>query len=91
MKFEWNSDKASSNLSKHGITFEEATTIFGDPLSLTIPDPLHSEKEDRYVTIGLSVNFRTLAVVHADCGETIRIISARIATRNEKLKYEEGI
>ncbi len=91
MRFEWDRDKAKSNVSKHGITFEEATTVFGDPLSLTIPDPLHSQAEDRFVTIGVSSRQRTLVVVHADRGDDVRIISARVATRRERKRYEEGI
>lgn len=91
MKFEWDENKAKSNLQKHGISFEEASTIFGDPLSLTIPDPLHSEHEERLVTIGLSIKFRILVVIHTERGDNIRIISARAATKREKQNYEEGI
>ena len=91
MKFEWGPDKAASNLRKHGVSFEEASTVFGDPLSRTIPDPLHSDDEDRRVIVGLSATLRTLVVVHADRGERIRIISARSTTRRERRDYEEGI
>jgi uncharacterized DUF497 family protein len=91
VKFEWDPIKAASNLGKHGVSFEEASTVFGDPLSRTIPDPLHSEEEDRCVMVGLSANMRTLVVVHSDRGESIRIISARPATRRERRNYEEGI
>jgi len=66
MRFEWNSSKAQFNFSKHGISFEEATTIFGDPLSLTSPDPDHSQEEARWITIGVSTNFKTIVVVHTD-------------------------
>lgn len=90
MRFEWDDTKAKSNLQKHAVSFEEASTVFGDPLSVTIYDPRHSQREDRFVTIGLSANMRTVVVVHADRGETIRIISARIATKREKQNYEEG-
>lgn len=90
LTFEWDERKASRNLGKHGISFDKASTVFGDPLSLTIPDPLHSDAEDRLVTIGHSDGGRTLVVVHSEKGEVIRIISAREATRHEKKTYEEG-
>jgi len=91
MKFEWDKRKAISNFKKHGVPFEEASTVFGDPLSLTIQDPKHSKKEDRYLTIGLSAKFRILVVIHTDRGDNIRIISARLATRGEKNNYGKGI
>lgn len=91
MRFEWNSSKAQLNFSKHGVSFEEATTIFGDPLSLTRPDPDHSQEEARWITIGVSTNFNTLVVVHTDRAETVRIISARFATKRERESYEQGI
>lgn len=90
LQFEWDSKKARSNKRKHGITFEEASTIFGDPLSITIHDPAHSISEDRFITIGTSANGRLIVVVHTERGDTIRIISARNATRNEKRQYEQG-
>jgi hypothetical protein len=90
IKFEWDSKKAESNIKKHGVPFEEATTVFADTLSATIPDPLHSFEEDRYIIVGRSFKGRTLIVVHADRGDTIRLISARLATKNERRKYEEG-
>ena len=90
VKFEWDPGKAASNQEKHGVSFEEASTVFGDPLSRTIPDPLHSEGEDRCVIVGLSAHMRTLVVVHVDRGDRIRIISARPATRPERRDYEEG-
>jgi len=91
LQFEWNEHKAKGNLQKHGVSFEEAATVFGDPLSLTISDPLSSEHiEERFVTIGQTSGGRTLVVVHSDRGETIRIISARVATRKERKAYEEG-
>ena len=86
----WSPEKARSNLRKHGVTFEEAASVFQDVLSVTISDPLHSTEESRFVTIGRSNRDRTLVVVHSDLGETIRIISARLATRHERRKYEEG-
>lgn len=91
MRFEWNSSKAQFNFSKHGISFEEATTIFGDPLSITSPDPDHSQEEARWITIGVSTNFKTIVVVHTDRLETVRIISARLATKRERECYEHGI
>ena len=91
MRFEWNSTKAQLNFSKHGISFEEASTIFGDPLSITSPDPDHSEEEARWISIGVSTNFKTIVVVHTDRAETLRIISARLATKRERECYEAGI
>ena len=91
MRFEWDRAKARFNLSKHGVSFEEAATMFGDPLSLTISDPGHSEEEDRFVTMGVSSKLRTIVVVHTDRGGHIRIISARLATTRERKEYEEGI
>ncbi len=91
LTFEWDEKKARQNLEKHDVSFEEAATVFGDPLSMTIDDPLHSTgDEERYVTIGQSYRRRTLVVVHCDRKESIRIISARIATRRERKTYEEG-
>jgi len=90
LQFEWDSKKAQSNKKKHGITFEGASTIFGDSLSITIPDPAHSINEDRFITIGTSVNNKLIVVVHTDCDDIIRIISARKATRNEKRYYKQG-
>ena len=90
LTFEWDREKASQNIVKHGVSFEEAATIFGDQLSLTIDDPLHSEQEDRYITIGLSLHGRLLVVVHTEREDTIRIISSRAATARERIFYEEG-
>ncbi len=87
---EWDAQKAEQNLKKHGVSFEEASTVFADPLSLTIPDPLHSEDETRFVTTGLSHRRRQLVVVYTQRGERIRIITARGATPRERKKYEEG-
>ncbi len=89
IRFEWDERKAKQNERKHKVTFEEAITVFADPLSLTIPDPLHSWDEERFVTMGLSVKRRLLVVVHTDRGDTIRIISARRATPRERSEYEE--
>lgn len=90
MKFEWDSHKAALNLETHGISFEEAAAVFGDPLAGTIPDPVHSTEEARFVTIGMSPAQRLVVVVHTDRDDRIRIISARPATRAEKKKHEEG-
>jgi uncharacterized DUF497 family protein len=87
--FEWDQEKAQQNLKKHGVSFEEAATIFGDPFSLTIDDPVHSPEEQRFITLGYSEVQRLLVVVHTDRGENIRIISARTAIRRERETYEQ--
>lgn len=89
LQFEWDSKKSQSNKRKHGITFEEASTVFGDLLSITIPDRTHSIGEDRFITIGTSINDKFIVVVHTDRDDIIRIISARKATRNEKRQYKQ--
>ena len=89
IKFEWDTSKAIRNLQKRKVSFEEAATVFGDPLSTTVPDPDHSAEEDRYITIGLSSRFRLLMVAHTERGDRIRIISARELTRRERKQYEE--
>ena len=89
--FSWDPRKAASNERKHGVSFEEAVTTFGDPLSLTIPDPEHSETEHRFVLLGLSTGNRLIVVGHVERGGDIRIISARLATRRERIEYEEGV
>jgi uncharacterized DUF497 family protein len=86
-RFEWDARKAAANVRKHGVAFEEAQTVFGDPQSLTIYDAEHSETDDRFVTLGLSFSGRLLVVVHQDLDEDIRIISARQATRKESRTY----
>jgi uncharacterized DUF497 family protein len=91
LTFEWDARKARSNLAKHGVGFEEASTVFGDPLSLTIPDPEHSKIEDRFVTMGSAFTGKLLVVVHTDRRDNIRIISARRASRRERKSYEKGI
>jgi uncharacterized DUF497 family protein len=88
--FEWDDKKAGKNLAKHSVSFVEACSVFGDPLAITIDDPLHSEYEDRFVTLGHSNKNRLLVVVFAERGDNIRIISARLATRRERKNYEEG-
>jgi uncharacterized DUF497 family protein len=87
--FEWNPEKAESDLKKHGVSFEEAETVFFDPLSLTVPDPKHSDEENRFIITGFSEKQRQLVVAHTDRGDKIRIISARLATPDEKRKYEQ--
>ena len=89
-EFEWDDEKAESNLKKHGVGFEEAATIFNDPQIATISDPDHSEDEERYVSIGKSFIMRLFAVIHTYRKERIRLISARKATRDEKKKYENN-
>jgi len=90
LNFEWDPNKAQANLEKHGVAFEEAATAFGDPLSLTIEDPDHSEEENRYILIGQAITHRLLVVVHTEQHDRIRIISARMATKQEIRTYEEG-
>ena len=91
MRFEWDETKARSNLTKHGVSFAEASTVFGDPNSITIADPLHSTTEDRFVILGLSYAEKLMVVVHTERGENIRIISARRASRKERHTYEENL
>ena len=88
LQFEWDPSKAELNLVKHGVSFTEASTIFGDPLSLTIFDPAHSENEDRFIILGTSSAGKLLVVSHACRDDTIRLISARPANRRERLQYE---
>ena len=88
MQFEWDSEKAARNLAKHGVSFAEASTAFGDPLSVTIADPQHSEDEERFVLFGFSARGRLLAIVHTDRAGTTRLISARLTTRHEREQYE---
>jgi uncharacterized DUF497 family protein len=90
MEFEWDLQKAAANLAKHKVSFEEAATIFGDPLGRIVGDPRHSSEEDRFVLLGLSQARRLLAVMYVDRGKAIRVISARRATRPERRDYEEN-
>ncbi len=90
LEFEWDQDKARQNIEKHDVSFEEAATVFGDPLSLTIDDPQHSRDEIRFVTIGETVARRVVVVVHTERGDSLRIITARKATRHERRTYEAG-
>jgi uncharacterized DUF497 family protein len=88
--FEWDEDKAMANIRKHGISFEEGTTVFADPLSITVSDPLHSQDETRYIDIGRSAEGRLLVAVYTEEESTIRLISCRPATRAERRIYEEA-
>ncbi len=90
MRFEWDAQKAAENVRSHGVSFEEAATVFFDPLSATGRDPDHSVGESRYVTLGLSSESRLLMIAHTDREDMIRLISAREATRAERKIYEEG-
>jgi uncharacterized DUF497 family protein len=90
MKIEWDLKKAKSNLRKHKVSFEEAATAVSDPMAATGADPDHSVTEDRYVTFGISARGRLLVVAHTEEHETIRIISARLASKGERRLYEEG-
>ena len=88
--FEWDPRKARANQAKHGVTFGEASSAFGDPLSLTVPDSGEWAGEDRFLLVGLSMAVRLLVVIHPKRGERIRLISARLATKQEKQQYEES-
>ena len=90
LSFEWDRRKAESNLRRHGVSFVEATTVFGDALSTTISDPDHSVSEQRFIDLGRSHRGRLLVVSYTERGERIRIISARLATRSERNQYEEA-
>ena len=90
MRFEWDESKAAGNLAKHGVSFAEASTVFGDPLSDTFNDPDHSSGEHRFIIVGRSESGRMLVVAHADGGQAVRIISAREPTSRERRFYEEG-
>ena len=89
LRFLWDARKAAANLRKHGVTFEEAATVFGDPLSITIDDPDHSGDERRFLVLGVSNRPRLLVVAHSERGDAVRIISARRVTRRERRTYEE--
>jgi uncharacterized DUF497 family protein len=90
MQFQWDPNKAVSNARKHGVSFEEAVTVFGDFLAVTIPDPNHSVGEFRLLTIGLSSLRRLVVVSHIERKGNVRLISARLATRQERKSYESG-
>jgi uncharacterized DUF497 family protein len=89
MNFEWDPHKAETNLRKHQVSFSEAATVFGDELAITVPDPDHSETEERFITIGWSHRRRLLMVAHTDRDDRVRIISARELTKIERQAYEE--
>jgi len=89
MRLGWDPQKANSNLRKHNVAFEEAATALGDPLAATGSDPDHAVSESRYVTFGTSERGRLLVVAHTEQGDTIRIISARLASKREQRMYEE--
>ena len=90
MQFQWDAQKASANRRKHGVMFEEAITVFGDSLAITISDPKHSMGESRWLTIGVSLSGRLLVVSYTERNNSVRVISARLATRREKSDYESG-
>ncbi|SLM28801.1 conserved hypothetical protein [Desulfamplus magnetovallimortis] len=90
LKFEWDPNKACSNHGKHGITFDDAKTVFNDPFFITFLDIEHSQDEERYITLGMSTDQRLLMIAHTEREEIIRIISARKATKNERRVYEEA-
>jgi uncharacterized DUF497 family protein len=90
VRFEWDSDKAASNLARHGVSFEEGSTVFGDPLATTVVDPDHSVGEQRFFSTGLSSQQRMVIVWHTEREEVIRIIGAREATPHERRIYESG-
>jgi uncharacterized protein len=90
MQFEWDEDKAAENLRKHGVSFEEASSVFGDPLAITFQDPAHSTGEHRFLAFGVSLRGLLLVVSFVDRGNRTRLISARPATRTERKIYEEG-
>jgi len=90
VKFEWDSAKAVRNLELHGVSFQQASTVFGDPLAATVSDPDHSAEEARFITMGHSANGSLLVVVHTDRKDRVRTISARTASRGERKKYEKG-
>jgi uncharacterized protein len=87
---EWDRNKAEANQKKHQVSFDEAATVFNDPLLITFVDVEHSIDEERYIAVGLSQHGRVLLVAHAECEDTVRIISAREATKNEREYYEEA-
>ena len=88
MEFEWDLRKAERNVTKHEVSFEEARTVFGDPLAATVQDSVHSESEMRFRTVGRSSQDRILVVIHTDRGDQIRLISARLAGARERKQYE---
>jgi uncharacterized DUF497 family protein len=90
MQVEWDNQKAAANEHNYGVSFSEAMTVLGDPLSLTAFDPDHSVQEDRFITLGHSSNGRLPVLAHTDRSDRIRIISARAAAKRERKDYEDG-
>lgn len=90
LRFTWDPKKERGNIAKHGVSFREGSTVFADTLSLTIPDPDHSEGEHRFLIVGLSHRWRLLVVAHTTQHGVIRVISARTANRTERRQYEQG-
>ena len=90
LRFEWDTRKAAANRAKHKVSFEEAVSVFGDPLGRITDDPRHSESEERSVLLGLSERQRLLAVMFTERADAIRLLSARRATRRERRDYEES-
>ena len=90
MRFEWAPDKAAANLAKHGVSFVEASTVFGDPLATTVPHRDRSSREERFLTTGLSKQQRIVIVWHTEREDVVRIIGAREATSHERRTYESG-
>ncbi|WP_295394953.1 BrnT family toxin [uncultured Thiodictyon sp.] len=89
MKFDWGEEKATRNLAKHGVSFDEAVSVFDDPLYIDFFDPEHSDREHRYIRVGCSERRRILVVSYTERGSAIRLISARPATNKERQAYEE--
>lgn len=89
MEFEWDEVKAQANLRAHDVSFDEAVSVFGDPLTITIPDPEHSSDEERFIDLGYSSRGRLLIVVYTEREKIVRIISSRKATRAERVTYEQ--
>ena len=89
-RFEWDPRKAAANLRKHGVSFEEAITVFGDVLAMNMPDPDHSEGEQRFLVLGMSVRLRLVVVAYAERPPRTRIISVRLASRQERRRYENN-
>ena len=90
MRFEWDPEKARRNLAKHGVSFDDASSAFADPLSLTIDDPDHSQGEHRLLLLGETYSGKLVVVAHLADDETVRVISARLAERHERRTYQEG-
>jgi uncharacterized protein len=88
MRFEWDGGKAASNVKKHHVSFDEAVTVFYDPLAATFEDPAHSRDENRFITVGYSARGRLIVVCHGERGEAVRLISARRATPRERKRHE---